>query len=111
MGDDDGAFSGLARDAQVKQELEAAKAARVAQDADEVEEMRGLTKRLRRDRERAILESIMRNLDYPEMFERQDSVLTAYYDTYTWAVENNFSGLKSWLSEQDGIYWISGKAG
>jgi len=101
----------LASDGQVTQAHEAAKAARIDRDAEEVEKMRISNEQLRREQERAVLDAIMRKLAFPEMFERQDSVLPAYYETYAWAVENDCFGLKSWLSEQDGIYWISGKAG
>lgn len=45
------------------------------------------------------------------MQSRQDSIRTAFPATYRWALEQDTSGLRTWLRGGSDIYWVSGKAG
>jgi hypothetical protein len=60
---------------------------------------------------KGLTKSIINNLAFGKIRERHRAVFEASQGTYAWAVDHDFSGLGTWLSAQNGIYWIAGKAG
>ncbi|KAK4214915.1 hypothetical protein QBC37DRAFT_472355 [Rhypophila decipiens] len=58
-------------------------------------------------RERAII----RSLQFPQIVDRETSILDAHRATFEWAFGQDKSNLAEWLSGASGIYWVSGKAG
>ena len=62
---------------------------------------------------------IIKSLDFPQLFEREDNIKEAHPGTFEWLFEerstnNDMSGpsdILSWLHRGSGVFWISGKAG
>lgn len=63
------------------------------------------------DRRQARIWTIINSLTFVDMQSRQDSIKTAFPETYRWALEQDESGLRTWLRSGSDIYWVSGKAG
>jgi len=66
----------------------------------------------------AVHKDILQSLRYPTMSNRYEDVLEAHPETFEWAFEpspgnsrHEWSNLAQWLEGNEGIYWISGKAG
>lgn len=61
--------------------------------------------------------NILQSLWYSSMTSRYEDVIEAYPKTFEWAFtgsgeeECSWSNLSRWLQHDDGIYWVSGKAG
>ncbi len=62
-------------------------------------------------------EGILRSLEFDEWKRRFNDVHKAHAQTFDWMLEDSEdpsmqpTGFKNWLQNQNGIYWISGKAG
>lgn len=62
-------------------------------------------------------ERILRSLEFDEWKRRFNDVHKAHTQTFDWMLEDSEepsippTGFKNWLQNQNGIYWISGKAG
>lgn len=57
-------------------------------------------------------QSILRSLYYDQLREREFAITDAHTKTFQWVFGANTSfGFREWLREQNGIYWITGKAG
>lgn len=54
---------------------------------------------------------VMLTLRFPDMQTRQDAIGEAFPATYDWALDEDISGLRSWLLTGSDTYWITGKAG
>ncbi|KAI1215033.1 uncharacterized protein F4807DRAFT_455482 [Annulohypoxylon truncatum] len=54
---------------------------------------------------------ILESLRFTEMPYRHDSIRETHRDTYSWIFDENESPLANWLSSQDGLFWVNGKAG
>jgi hypothetical protein len=54
-------------------------------------------------------------LKFRQMYAREESVETAYPETFRWILNDGnsraFSSLGSWIKEGSGCYWMNGKAG
>lgn len=62
-------------------------------------------------------ETVLNSLYYPRMQDRREWISEAHAKTFNWALEGKTEGhtpwsdLKKWLRQEDGLYWLSGKAG
>jgi len=61
-------------------------------------------------------EVILASLGYTEMEYRQSSITDTGRSSYGWIFEQSINGQPStryvpWLREDDGIFWVTGKAG
>lgn len=62
-------------------------------------------------------EAVLNSLYYPRMQDRREWISEAHVKTFNWVLEGKtrgptpWSDLKKWLRQEDGIYWLSGKAG
>lgn len=57
-------------------------------------------------------ESILRSLFYEQLREREFSITDAHTKTFQWVFDANTNfKFREWLQEQNGIYWVTGKAG
>jgi hypothetical protein len=63
-------------------------------------------------------EAILTSLRYTEMDYRQDSIVNPDHSSYSWIFEGSSTTenqpqnrYMSWLSEDDGIFWVTGKPG
>ena len=62
-------------------------------------------------------EALLNSLYYPHMKDRWERISEAHAKTFDWALQGTdrgprpWSDLGKWLRQQEGIYWISGKAG
>lgn len=62
-------------------------------------------------------EIVLNSLYYPRMQDRREWISEAHAKTFSWALEGKtrdltpWYDLKKWLSQEDGIYWLNGKAG
>lgn len=54
---------------------------------------------------------ILESLRFTEMPYRHDSIQEAHSNTYAWIFDENESPLARWLTGQNGIFWVNGKAG
>ena len=54
---------------------------------------------------------VILTLKFPDMQTRQDAIMEAFPATYDWALNEDISGLRSWLLTGSDTYWITGKAG
>ena len=58
------------------------------------------------------LQVILRSLSYESQSMRYNAIPPAYRHTFQWIFENGHSsGFAEWLSDGNGLYWISGKPG
>ena len=70
-----------------------------------------------RTSEMKIKEAVLNSLYYPRMQDRREWISEAHVKTFNWVLEGKtlgptpWSDLKKWLSQEDGIYWLNGKAG
>lgn len=56
--------------------------------------------------------SILRSLYYEQLREREFAIMDAHTKTFQWVFAPNTNyRFREWLQEQNGIYWITGKAG
>ncbi|KAF7191943.1 Vegetative incompatibility protein HET-E-1 [Pseudocercospora fuligena] len=63
------------------------------------------------DKTNNIRKSILSSLRYDALNQREQNIETAYAQTYQWALENESLGIRTWLSSDDKIYWVTGKPG
>ncbi|MCJ1344280.1 hypothetical protein MMC31_002483 [Peltigera leucophlebia] len=62
-------------------------------------------------------EAVLNSLYYPRMQDRREWISEAHIKTFNWVLESKtrgptpWSDLKKWLRQEDGIYWLNGKAG
>ncbi|KAI6899750.1 hypothetical protein KC316_g13248 [Hortaea werneckii] len=56
-------------------------------------------------------DAILQSLLFPQFCDRKKAITEAHAHTFEWIFENGSTGFKNWLCEEDGIFWISGKAG
>ena len=56
-------------------------------------------------------EKILTSLEFDERKRRFDAIKEAHPRTFEWMLEDSSTGFREWLQCQNGIYWISGKAG
>ncbi|KAI0885146.1 uncharacterized protein GGS22DRAFT_139493 [Annulohypoxylon maeteangense] len=54
---------------------------------------------------------ILESLRFTEMPYRHDNIRETHRDTYSWIFDENESSLANWLTSQDGLFWVNGKAG
>jgi ATPase subunit of ABC transporter with duplicated ATPase domains len=60
---------------------------------------------------------IMDKLHFTRKDDRYDDIVAAHQKTFDWALESHaddtisWPSLAHWLRQDDGVYWISGKAG
>ena len=60
---------------------------------------------------------VLTSLYYPRMQDRREFISNAHAKTFNWVLEcktqgsTPWSDLRNWLRQEDGIYWLSGKAG
>ncbi|KAI0103215.1 hypothetical protein GGR51DRAFT_257684 [Nemania sp. FL0031] len=57
------------------------------------------------------LTKILESLRYVEMPHRHWQIRDNYTDTYAWIFDSDISMFADWLTNLDGLFWISGKAG
>ncbi|KAI6859233.1 hypothetical protein KC323_g6691 [Hortaea werneckii] len=56
-------------------------------------------------------DAILQRLHFPQFCERKREIKQAHADTFEWIYKQRSTGFKDWLCEENGIFWISGKAG
>ncbi|OIW26018.1 hypothetical protein CONLIGDRAFT_635794 [Coniochaeta ligniaria NRRL 30616] len=56
-------------------------------------------------------ETIIRSLSFSELRRRHDDIPQAHRETLKWLFDPRRTGLKQWLHEGEGIFWVSGLAG
>jgi hypothetical protein len=60
-------------------------------------------------------ESVLESLGFPTMTTRYEEVVDAYPETFKWIFsqteQQKWCNFGEWLREEEGVYWISGKAG
>ena len=56
-------------------------------------------------------ENVLESLRFDNMSRRESYIEEAYPKTNRWALQNESLGLRKWLQSDNGIFWISGKAG
>ena len=56
-------------------------------------------------------DAILQSLHFPQFCEWKRAIKQAHADTFEWIYKQRSTGFKDWLCEEDGIFWISGKAG
>lgn len=57
-------------------------------------------------------QSILRSLYYEQLREREFAITDAHTKTFQWVFGDNTTfKFREWLREQNGVYWIAGKAG
>ncbi|KAG6365954.1 hypothetical protein INS49_000130 [Diaporthe citri] len=57
-------------------------------------------------------QSILRSLYYEQLREREFAITDAHTKTFQWVFGDNTTfKFREWLREQNGVYWITGKAG
>lgn len=54
---------------------------------------------------------ILESLRFTEMPYRHDNIRETHHDTYSWIFDEKESPLAEWLTSQDGLFWVNGKAG
>lgn len=54
---------------------------------------------------------ILDSLAFDEMEDREDQIHKQYHSTFSWGFDETQTPFKTWLSDMDGVFWISGKAG
>ncbi|KAL7620218.1 hypothetical protein AAE478_009211 [Parahypoxylon ruwenzoriense] len=54
---------------------------------------------------------ILESLRFTEMPYRHDNIRETHSNTYSWIFDENESPLANWLTRQDGLFWVNGKAG
>lgn len=54
---------------------------------------------------------LLESLRFREMPMRHLEIPSTYGDTYTWIFDGSTTPFQSWLSDGNGIFWVSGKAG
>lgn len=59
----------------------------------------------------ATAQKVLKSLQFREMRIRHAEIREAYKDTYEWIFSQEKTPFKSWLRDDSGIFWISGKAG
>ncbi|KAJ8111143.1 hypothetical protein ONZ43_g5693 [Nemania bipapillata] len=57
------------------------------------------------------LTRVLESLRFEEMPHRHWQIRDNYTDTYAWIFDTEISTFADWLANQDGLFWISGKAG
>ncbi|GIZ48053.1 hypothetical protein CKM354_001112800 [Cercospora kikuchii] len=65
----------------------------------------------RDDEHKVIHASILSRLAFPDMQQREGNVADAHANTFDWAIGVDSIGLKQWLQEGSGMFWITGKPG
>ncbi|KAI7365988.1 hypothetical protein KC354_g4486 [Hortaea werneckii] len=56
-------------------------------------------------------DAILQSLLFPQFCDRKKAITEAHAHTFEWIFGEGSTGFKNWLCEEDGIFWISGKAG
>lgn len=56
-------------------------------------------------------ETVLKSLLFDEIVERHSDIPSAHKDTFQWALKDEKTNLAHWLKNENGIYWIRGKAG
>lgn len=54
---------------------------------------------------------VIESLQFSTGQNRWHAIDRAYPDTYEWALFQDSSQLRKWLKDEDGVFWVSGKAG
>jgi hypothetical protein len=54
---------------------------------------------------------ILESLRFEEIKLREEQIHPAHAKTFTWIFEDNATPFKRWLTSDDGIFWVNGKAG
>ena len=93
-------------------------AARQAEDSDRAQTLiRKLEELAQEGRRVANEERVLKSLEFDEWKRRFNDVHKAHTQTFDWMLEDSkdpaipTTGFRNWLQNQNGIYWISGKAG
>ncbi|KAK5680235.1 hypothetical protein LTS10_007162 [Elasticomyces elasticus] len=55
--------------------------------------------------------NVLDSLAFDQMHSRHQQIQKEYPETFSWAFDGTVTKLPTWLEHQDGIFWLSGKAG
>ncbi|KAK5740662.1 hypothetical protein LTR17_004467 [Elasticomyces elasticus] len=55
--------------------------------------------------------NVLDSLAFGQMHSRHQQIQKEYPKTFSWAFDGSVNKLPTWLEHQDGIFWLSGKAG
>ncbi|KAI7497556.1 hypothetical protein KC367_g5763 [Hortaea werneckii] len=77
----------------------------------ELQQIRDAIKAMQNQHSEIIQDAILQSLLFPQFGDRRKAITEAHAHTFEWIFGEGSTGFKNWLCEEDGIFWISGKAG
>lgn len=69
----------------------------------------------KQQRERHVQHSLLQSLSFDTMKHRSETIAEAHQETFEWIFSDSefrpWSNFREWLQSDNGLYWLSGKAG